>query len=89
MTVLEKIKSKNIDELVDWIDEYFAFDSAPYWEYWDEKYCKNCEAVVSEDDNKMEFAYCEVHDNCKYFKDMDKIPDSKQIIKMWLLSECE
>lgn len=88
MTVLENFKAKNIDELVDWIDEYFAFDTAPYWTWYDENYCNKCESIVTDDD-KIECAYCEVHDNCRFFKDMDNIPDSKQIIKMWLLSECD
>lgn len=89
MTVFEKIKSKNIDELVDWIDEHFHFDSAPYWKWWDENYCSKCKAIVQTDDegHETKFAYCEVHDNCKFFKDMDNIPDVKQTIKMWLESE--
>ena len=91
MTVLEKIKTKNINELVDWIDEYFAFDTAPYWRFFDENYCNKCDGVIANEgeDDEMELAYCEAHGNCRFFKDMDKIPDSKQIIKMWLLSECE
>lgn len=86
MIVFDMIKNKNIDELVDWIDEHFAFDSAPYWYWWDKNYCSKCETIASLDD-EGEFAYCEVHNNCRFFKDMDKIPDTKQIIKMWLLSE--
>lgn len=92
MKVFDSIKNKNIDELVDWIDEYFEFDSAPYWRWWDENYCKKCEPIESECPNSFGFdtdcAYCEINNNCKFFKDMDDIPDSKQIIKMWLESEC-
>ena len=90
MTVFEKIKGKNIDELVNWIDEHFAFDDAPYWHFWDENHCNKCEPVVrtDEDGHKKEYAYCEVYGNCRFFKDMDDIPDHKQIIKIWLESEC-
>ncbi len=89
MTVFDMIQNKNIDELVDWINEHFAFDSAPYWLYFDENYCNHCEPVMSLDDNgnEIEFGYCEINNNCMFFKEMDGIPDHKQIIKMWLESE--
>lgn len=90
MTVFESIKTKNIDELVDWFNEHCDFDSAPWWKWWDKNYCNNCKSEVghiSEIGREMEFAWCELHDNCKFFKDMDNIPNTKQIIKMWLMSE--
>lgn len=89
MTVFENIKNKSIDELVDWLDKHCDFDSALWWRYWDENYCDKCEAVVFTDDEggKECFAYCEHYSNCRFFKDMDCIPDSKQIIRMWLESE--
>ena len=86
MTVFDNIKSKNIDELVEWIDEHFYFDDAPYWKWWDEHYCKKCIDEKSED-NSSEFAWCELNGKCKFFKEMDNIPDNKDIIKMWLESE--
>lgn len=91
MTVFEKIKNKNIDELVDWIDEHFDFDNAPYWRWWDENYCKRCEPIESDFPNAFgyttECAYCELNGNCRFFKDTEDIPDNKQIIKMWLESK--
>ena len=96
MTVFEKIKSNNIDELAEWIDEHFYFDDAPYWKWWDEHYCKKCVAEKSENDNsefdwcelngKCKF-WCELNGKCKFFKEMDSIPGNKDIIKMWLESE--
>ena len=90
MTIFEKIKSKDIDEFVDWIDEYFNFDSAPYWKWWDGNYCSKCKAVIQTNDEgrESEYAYCEVHGNCQFFKDACDIPNNKQTIKMWLESEC-
>ena len=38
-------------------------------------------------DRECEFAWCELNGKCKFFKDMDDIPDVKQIIKMWLESD--
>lgn len=94
MTIFEEIKSKNIDKMTDWIDEHFDFDNAPYWRFWDENYCSKCKPINIEITNYFgyeigEYAYCEVNGNCKFFKDMEKIPNSKQIIKMWLESESE
>ena len=94
MTVFESIKSKtnNIDEIVEWMDKYCAFDQAPYMTWWDNNYCKKCAAEVVDDPEGCGFlqaAYCELHDKCKYFQDMDDIPTIKETIKMWLESECE
>lgn len=92
MNIFESIKSKNIDELADWIDKHFDFDNAQYWQWWDDKYCSKCESetfTYVDNGNKGECAYCELNGNCKFFKDMRKIPDNKQIIKMWLESECK
>lgn len=92
MKVFDIIKSKNIDELVDWIEKYFTFDTAPYWKWWDKNYCKNCKSVIgysSAINGRCEFAWCELNSKCKFFEEMDNIPDTKQIIKMWLESESE
>lgn len=92
MTVFENIKSKNIDELVEWIDKYFAFDFSPYMKWWDKCYCDKCKPeVVDDPETGLEFSnmYCELHDKCKYFQNMNDIPTIKETIKMWLESECE
>lgn len=90
MTVFEKIKSKNIDELAEWFNEYCDFDSAPWWEYWDENYCNKCEPITTGTNvfgYLLECASCEIIGKCKFFQDIKDIPDSKQVIKMWLESE--
>ena len=84
MTVLDNFKSFNIDEFIDWLDEYVSFDTAPWMWWWDNTYCKNC---PTEDEYVSDYAWCEVHNKCRYFLDMDETPDVKQIIKMWLESE--
>lgn len=90
MTVFENIKSKNIDKFVDWIDENFAFDIAPFMNWFDNNFCKRCQAEKVYDmdcDKETEYAWCEVTDKCRFFQDMDEIPNVKQIIKLWLESE--
>lgn len=89
MTVFENFKNKNIDELANWLAEHCMFDSAPWWRFWDKNYCNKCkeEIAVDEDGYEKECAYCELHGNCRFFKEMNEIPDNKQTIKMWLESE--
>ena len=38
MTVFESFKTKNIDELAEWLSEHCMFDTAPWWNFWDENY---------------------------------------------------
>ena len=91
MNVFDSVKNKNIDEFADWIDKCFSFDGAPFWRYWDKKYCRKCEAVtiIDDDGNEKDFSYCERRGRCRFFKEMDDIPSTKEIIKMWLESEVE
>ena len=92
MTVLENFKNMNIDELADWLDEFCIFDIAPWQQWWDKKYCNKCESVksyVTYLNGEHDCAYCEVNNNCRFFKELDDVPDIKQIIKMWLESEIE
>ena len=90
MTQFENIKSKNIDEFAEWLDKYGAYDDSSWMKWWDDNYCDKCEsetAYVQEFDKVCECAWCELNGKCKYFQELDDIPDSKQIIKMWLESE--
>lgn len=90
MKVYDNIKSKNIDQLVDWLDECVVYDNAPWFVWWDENYYKKCaseNAYIPELDKKCECAWCEIHGKCKFFKELDSIPDNKQTIRLWLESE--
>ena len=94
MKIFEKIQSKDIDELARWLDVNATFDNTPWIEFFDTKYCKNCEPeIVKKDCNDyhcdMKFGWCELHDKCRYFQELDEAPDNVQMIKMWLESECE
>lgn len=96
-TVFDRFKSMNIDELSEWLDEYGMFDGSPWIEWFDKSYCQKCDSVIgyysSELENEPrkghEFAYCELNGYCRFFNEMNAIPDNKQIIKMWLESEVE
>lgn len=98
MTVFEDIHSKDIDGLVEWLDKNGAADGNPWLRWFDKNYCKKCEEVVCESitdcfgdywSGEHEFAYCELNNKCRYFENMDRVPDRKQTIKLWLESEVE
>ena len=103
MTIFESITSKNIDELAKWIDKYVAFDDSPWMKWWDENYCQKCEKVAmpreeyarivgwdcSDFRGGIVCGYCEVNGKCRYFQNMDDIPDNEDVIKMWLETEAD
>jgi len=92
MTVFDSAKSKNIDELVEWLDKNGAYDYTPWDKWFDRTYCKKCEAVKDYVDylhGEHEFCWCELHNKCRFFQDMDRTPNRKQVIKLWLESEAE
>lgn len=89
MTVFDGFKSKNIDELAEWFDKHSNGDDS--WIRWfDKKYCRNCECIpIDESMPWRECAYCEVHNKCRFFPEMEEAPSCKQIAKLWLESEAE
>lgn len=103
MTKFESINSKNIDEFAEWLDRYGAYDNSAWGKWFDKNYCQRCESVImdrkeyaridgwnhSDYHGDIECAYCEIHKNCRYFEDVDGVPDNTEIIKMWLETEVE
>ena len=92
MNNFEKLKSMNIEELTDWIDKYGQFDDSPWMEWFDKTYCKNCESIKCHSKSssaEIPCAYCELHDNCKFFPNIEHIPDTKDIVRMWLETDTD
>ena len=92
MTVFENIKQMNMDALTDWLDELNSVDFAPWIQWYNKTYCQNCETVTANVQYLMktcECAWCEIHGKCRFFLDLNDIPDGKQMIKLWLESEHE
>lgn len=90
MTKFEKIKSKNIDEFAEWLDKHGAYDYSAWSLWWDENYCSKCEPVtdyVEEFGKECECAWCEINGKCKFFQELDDIPENKYVIKLWLETE--
>lgn len=92
MTVFENIKTKNIDELVEWLDKFETHNDITWIRWWDGNYCNKCESETiyfEELNREEECAWCETHDSCKFFDGIDGVPSNKQVIKMWLESEAK
>ena len=92
MKVFDTIKSKDIDELAKWLDEYETSDFSPWIEWWDKNYCQKCDSIityVSYLKREAECSWCEVNNKCKFFDNLDETPSNEQIIKMWLESEID
>lgn len=86
MTVFEFLKSKSIYELAKYLDEYGSHDNSPWMQWFNENYCSKCDGVLH---NGLEYAYCELNDECRYLPDMIFAPYIEDIIKLWLESEID
>ena len=95
MNNFEKLQSMSVEQFAEWLDENGMWDTSPWSKWFDSEYCQQCESIIGTicddfgDDRKCEFAYCEVEHKCRFFQNMEDVPDCKDIIKMWLESEVE
>ena len=102
MTRFDKFVTSSVDSLAQWIDENAQHDDSPWMNWFENKYCRNCESVkISREDsleklgfellylNDTECSYCEINKQCRYFPDREESPSVVEIIKMWLESEVE
>ena len=92
MNNYEKLRSLSIDSFAEWLDTNGMWDNSPWSKWFDSKYCQQCESVkayVPDWDRECEFAWCELEHKCKFFQNMGDVPDSKEIIKLWLEAEVE
>lgn len=96
ITWFEKIRSMDIDDFAEWLDKHGRFGGSLHMQWWEKNYCSQCPLengylhdCTGEYDYYVptEFAWCEKHNKCRFFPDMDEAPDNKEIIKMWLESE--
>ena len=89
MNNFKKLQSMSIDQLVDFLDTN-GHHNAVWWKWFEEKYCNKCELEKYHSDyfqQEGKCAYCEIHDNCRFFPDMKDVPDNKETIKLWLEAE--
>ena len=91
MTNFIKLQSMSVEDLAEWLDTNTQWDGSPWCKWFDETYCKNCppEVVEVESDwgHECECGWCELYGKCRYFQDMEDVPSSTEILKMWLEAE--
>ena len=95
------LKSLSFTELAEWLDKNGQFDGSTWLDWFDNKYCKNCEPIVCNEvehqdalglkppwlSDTIECAYCELEKKCKFFKELNEVPDNKKIIELWFTEE--
>lgn len=100
-TNFTRIISMDKEQLARFLDKNTKDDGTPWSKWFDKNYCKNCESIEIDRDTAIkelgihsfygpvQCAYCELHHKCKFFPDMDDIPDSYDTILMWLEEEVD
>lgn len=90
MTIFEKNKTANIDELAEFLYTSFDRDDALWDEWFDENYCSKCQRITVQPlDYHMpiDVSWCELNEGCKLCSEITDALDNKQVIKLWLQSE--
>lgn len=101
MTNFKYLQSMNVDEFAEWLDKNCSFDDSPWLNDFNETYCSKCEPIkckYADTEEKLGFksfsyngeidcAYCELEPHCRFFPEIEGIPNNLEIIKMWLIEE--
>ena len=99
MNNFENLKSLSLEGFANWLYMNCQFEDSPWANWFDDTYCTKCERIECSSaeywnndtepyqTNIVECAYCEFEDKCRYFPDLEEIPDNLEIIKMWLRQE--
>ena len=94
MNNFEKLKAMSRTKMAEWLNDYGQYDNSPWQKWFDKHFCSKCESVKATvndyfGNRECKFAYCELEKKCRYFDDYEDVPDSLEIIKMWLEVEVE
>lgn len=93
MTNINYLQTCTITEFAEWLDKHGRFDDSPWMRWWDTEYCQKCDGIVVKckdyADQEVTCAYCELENNCRFFKDLPDVPGTVSIIEMWLKRELE
>lgn len=87
MNNYEHIKSFSMSELAEWLDEFYSYEDFPWVKWFDENYCNKCDPIeckVENTNRKIEVAWCEINEGCKFIKYLAGFPSNKDIITLWL-----
>lgn len=91
MSNFEKIRSFNLNGMSIFLDN-ISFDDNPWLNWFDKKYCNNCDTILSSHidhytNRQVEYSFCEINNKCRFFSGMDEALSPKDIISLWLLNE--
>jgi hypothetical protein len=92
MTNFSNLTTMSLYEFAEWLDENGMWDNSPWLLWFDKTYCQRCDSIkgfVPEFNKECKCAYCEAYANCRFFPNMDHVPDCKETITMWLKAEVE
>lgn len=103
MTNFKHLQTMTVEQLADWLDKNGMFDGSPWLDWFNKSYCEKCEAIECHyekakmdlgidliyTDRTIECAYCELEPKCRFFPELEKVPDNKKVIEMWLIEEVE
>lgn len=94
MKNFEQLQLMSQNEFAKWLDKHLAFDDAPHMVWFGKNYCDKCDRVELLVESgygtyKQTFAYCECEHKCRFFPDVDEVPDSLETLKLWLEAEVE
>ena len=94
MTNFEQLQSMSQNELAKWLDKHLHFEDAPHMIWFGKKYCDKCDRIEFRIEHgygtyKQTFAYCEREHKCRFFPDMNEVPDNLETLKLWLNTEAE
>lgn len=92
MTNFDKILSMDKKAYAQWLADNVEYDYSPWERWFSENFCDRCESVMIEHEswNRVcSASYCEIHEKCRFFPEMDHSPTIAEGIEMWLDEEVE
>lgn len=101
MNNFDNIKSLSLDGFAEWLDSLAYNEDAPWNVWFDNAYCNKCKSIECSHaeywgEDKEPFChgtitcgYCELHNKCKFFPDLDTPLDTVEVIKLWLRREVD
>ncbi len=90
MNRFEKLKAMNKEETIIFLSELANFPETIWNEWFDEKYCKKCEAIECELEGyhrPVRAAFCELNDYCKFFPNIPGTLSDNEVIELWMNEE--
>lgn len=84
---------KDKENIINFLIDLHNYDFGPWTEWFDKKYCSKCEMIKSRvkelGDREHDVAFCELNGKCKFFEELGRLLEEKDVIEMWLESDCE